>query len=129
MATITSTWTENVDVYTGQTIGTASSRTDDIDIAAGEYFDIFCHFKCTFHGSATAGASIEVFGSTDSGTTDSTDPVIAFDIPVDAGATVVVPFKIPTGVPYVAVKASNLDGSQTLTACELTYAGLQVTSA
>ena len=98
MATISSAWTENQNVYTGQVIGTSASRTDDIDIANLAFFDIFANLTLTFNGAATVGATVEVFGSANSGTSDSTDPVISFDIPVDAGATVIVPLKILPGL-------------------------------
>ena len=129
MATINPLWSENQNVFTGQTIAASGSRTDDIDIATdGPYFKLRLVLTLAFHASATSGATVEVFSSVNSGTNDSTDPILAFEIPVSAGSTVRVPFMVYEE-PYVAIKTTNNDSSQSITGADLTYAGSKVTSA
>ena len=106
-------WTEDINLVNAQTIGTSASRTDDIDLAANDYFIVVIQLRLTFHGSATAGAVVEIFGSVDSGTTDDTIAVWAQDVAVNSGNTDNLSVRIE-GYPYLAVKVTNEDGSQTL---------------
>jgi hypothetical protein len=69
----------------------------------------------TFHASATLGATVKVFTSSD-GTNYTTNQTQEYDIPVSAGATVRHSFTVLTGHKYYKVQVANLDTAQDITA-------------
>lgn len=80
----------------------------------------------TFHGSATAGATVKVFSSSD-GTNYCTASTQEYDIPVAAGGTVRHSFTVLPGHKYYKVQVTNLDTAQDITALYV-YAEPQVAS-
>jgi hypothetical protein len=124
MATISASWTENQSLQGAQTLNASSSDTDDIDLDTNGYVAVLIQWKGTFHGSATEGCTIEVFGSSDSGTSDDTIALCSRKVAVDAGNTVTVSILIEN-VPYIAVKRTNNDGSHSITNETVVYAGLK----
>ena len=128
MATITAAWTENVSVQAAQTLAANYSDVDDIDIAAAGYDKIVLQFSVTFHASATEGYTIEIFNSSNSGTTEDNIPIITQNISVAAGLikTLSIPIE---GLPYIAVYRKNEDGSYDITNETITYAGRKWSSA
>ena len=69
----------------------------------------------TFHGSATAGATIKVFASGD-GTNFDTVEYATQSVAVSAGNTVRVTFPINPACKYFRVQVTNLDTAQDITA-------------
>lgn len=69
----------------------------------------------TFHGSATAGATVKVFASGD-GTNFDTVEYATQSVAVSAGASVQVTFPINPAVKYFRVQVTNLDTAQDITA-------------
>jgi len=69
----------------------------------------------TFHGSATAGATVKVFASGD-GTNFDTVEYATQSVAVSAGNSIQVTFPINPAVKYFRVQVTNLDASQSITA-------------
>ena len=70
----------------------------------------------TFHASATLGATVKVFTSSD-GTNYTTNQTQEYDIPFPAGGgTVRHSFTVLTGHKYYKVQVANLDTAQDITA-------------
>lgn len=128
MATITASWTENQSLQAAQTLNAAASDTDDIDIATAGYDAVLVQWIGTFNASATAGATIEVFGSPDSGTNEDSIPLLSIPVAVSAGNTVKVSFTLE-GVPYAAIKRTNVDATYAITNETVLYAGRKWASA
>lgn len=63
----------------------------------------------TFHGSATAGATVKMFSSHD-GTNYTTNPFFEYDVPLSAGATVRHSFTVLTGHKYYKPQLTNGSG-------------------
>jgi len=123
MATITTpAWTEDVSLQAAQTLAASASDTDDVDIATAGYDRIVLQFSVTFHGSATAGYKIEIFSSSNSGTTEDNLPIITQNISLVTSSTKTISI-IVDGLPYIAVKRTNLDGSQDIANEAVIYAG------
>ena len=80
----------------------------------------------TFHASATLGATVKVFTSSD-GTNYCTSDTQEYDIPVSAGNTVRHAFTVLTGHKNYKVQVTNLDTAQDITALYI-YAEPQVAS-
>jgi hypothetical protein len=69
----------------------------------------------TFHASATAGATVKIFTSSD-GTNYCTNDTQEYDVPVSAGNTVRHSFVVLPGHKYYKVQVTNLDAAQDITA-------------
>lgn len=69
----------------------------------------------TFHASATAGATVHVYTSSD-GTNYTGISLVDFDVAVSAGNTVRAAFNLYTGHKYYKVTVQNLDTGQSITA-------------
>lgn len=80
----------------------------------------------TFHASATLGATVKVFTSSD-GTNYCTSDTQEYDVPVTAGATVRHSFTVATGHKYYKIQVTNLDTAQDITALYV-YSEPQVAS-
>jgi hypothetical protein len=80
----------------------------------------------TFHASATLGATVKVFTSSD-GSNYTTNDTQEYDIPVSAGATVRHSFTVNPGHKYYKIQVTNLDTAQDITALYI-YAEPQVAS-
>lgn len=91
----------------------SSSASTAVDISTALQCSI--EVKMTFHGSATNGATVAVYGSGDNTNWD-TGAYDEFDIPVSAGSTVQHNLPILPSPKYVRVVVSNLDAVQDITA-------------
>ncbi len=80
----------------------------------------------TFHGSATLGATVKVFTSSD-GTNYCTNDTQEYDIPVSAGNTVRHSFTVLPGHKNYKIQVTNLDTAQDITALYV-YSEPQVVS-
>ncbi len=69
----------------------------------------------TFHASATLGATVKVFSSSDT-TNYTTTAIQEYDVPVSAGATVRHAFSVLSGHKNYKVHVLNLDTAQSITA-------------
>lgn len=107
MATFTASWTEGT-VYRTQTAVAASGGTDttDVDIATSGYFSIVAQIELDIGTTPTGSVLIEIFGSSDSGTNDDTEPLIQRTVPFTAVAIKRVSIPI-RGIPYVAIRVTN----------------------
>jgi len=122
MPTSRPAWTENQTLQAAQTVNASSSDTDDLDLDAAGFDEVLLIFAVTFNGSATGDYLIEIFTSADGGSNDSTVPIIAQPVECDPGQTVRVSVSV-AGVPYIAVKRTNEDGSYSITNETVMYAG------
>ena len=105
MSTITPSWTENVSIQTAQTLSAGYCDTDDVDIANEGYDKIVVQASVTFHASATGGYKIEIFNSSDSGTTDDNIPIITQNVSCVSGSTRNISIPVE-GLPYIVSPAA-----------------------
>lgn len=69
----------------------------------------------TFHASATAGATVKIYGSSD-GTNYTTAPIDQFTMPFTAGTTQRWSRQVMFGPKYIKVAITNLSSAQSITA-------------
>ena len=124
MTTTTAVWTENTNLHTSGTVAAAASATDDIDIDNLAYLMVSVTIEILFGGSPDGDVDIEVFGSNDSGTQDDTEPILSFKLSEATSTTKRRTFQI-MGVPYIAVKITNNDTTDTVT-YDSWYSGLKL---
>jgi len=114
MTIIKPTWTENVNLHTSASLAAAASVTDDVDLDTLGADQALITIEIVFGGSVDGNVLVEIFGSANSGTDDDTIPLTSFTIPENDSVTkrksVIV-----TGVPYIAVKVTNNDSTDTVT--------------
>ena len=127
MATITASWTENVTLHTSGSVSAGASATDDIDLAIAGYDCVEVQVRITFGSTPDDGCDVEVFASPDSGTTDDTIPLFAFQVQ-EVTSTQVIKSFVVRDVPYIAVKLTNNDSTDAVT-YEADYAGRKWSSA
>ncbi len=128
MATITASWTENVTLHTSASLAAGATASDDLDIATEGYDLVVIQFRVTFGGSPDGDCDVEIFQSSDSGTTDDNDqPLVTFTIDRQTSTQVVVSKKV-LDLPYIIVKLTNNDTTDNVT-YEAKYAGREWNSA
>lgn len=103
----------------------AASSGINLDTAV----DFGIGYKMTFHGSATAGATIELYADPTGATLDFTigtyaDPCDAGDVAVDAGRAVEGFIPLNRAAKYTKARVKNLDTAQSITAIYL-YSHIQ----
>ena len=118
MTTTTVSWTENQTLKSAATIAAASSSTNDLDIATAGYDLVVLQFNIA-HSSST-GVTVEIFGSVDSGTTDSNETLPGG---FSTTGTDVIKTVTVAGQAYIAVKITNDDGSNATGNISVLYAG------
>lgn len=108
-------WTENVNLHTSSSVSSGSSATDDIDLDnAGPYDMVAITIEIAFGGSPDGDVTVEIFGSTDSGTNDDTIAIIAASIS-EATSTTKRATYIVENLPYIAVTVTNNDSTDAVT--------------
>ena len=127
MATITPTWTEATNLHTSGTVAAAASATDDIDLDNLGYDMVLVTIEIAFGGTPDGDCTVEVLGSSDSGTNDDTVALHTLAIEEAASTTKRISLQIKD-VPYIAVKVTNNDSTATVT-YDSWYAGRKFTSA
>lgn len=96
-------WTTGVALKTAATLNAGGSLQDDVNLASDGYFE--AEFFVSVTTIAAGDITIEVFGSSDVGTSISTEPLQKFIIPFTAAATKSRSFVISG--PWRRVKVSN----------------------
>ena len=114
MATIKPVWTENVNLHTSSSVAAAASVTDDIDLDTLGADAVAIVIEVVFGATPDGNVLVEIFGSSNSGTDDDTEPITSFTIKETASAT-----KRKTVVlkdlAYLAVKVTNNDSTDSVT--------------
>ena len=114
MATIKPVWTENVNLHTSGTIAAGANVTDDIDLDNLGADVVAIVIEIIFGATPDDDVLVEIFGSSDSGTNDDTEPITAFTIVETASATKRKTIVLKD-VAYIAVKVTNNDSADTVT--------------
>lgn len=126
MATITATWTENQSLRASGSLAAGASESNSIDVnddaTVGGADTVVIQVSITI-GSSTS-ATVEVFGSADSGATTDTFPVDSYEVSADDVRTVTIP-----DYPYITVTVTNNDGTNAVTDLTIIYAARQWNSA
>ena len=114
MATIKPVWTENVNLHSSAALAFGASVTDDIDLDTLGADAIAIVIEIVFGSTPDGNVLVEIFGSSNSGTDDDTEPITSFTIEEAASGT-----KRKTIVlkdlAYVAVKVTNNDSADSVT--------------
>ena len=114
MATIKPVWTENVNLHTSGTIAAGASVTDDIDLDTLGADACAIVIEIVFGATPDNDVLVEIFGSSNSGTDDDTEPITAFTI-ADTASTTKRKTIVLKDVAYIAVKVTNNDSADTVT--------------
>lgn len=120
MATISPNWTEAVSLRAAATLAASGTATNDIDLDTLGADRSEVQVDITI-GSST-GVTVEVFGSTDSGTTDDTTPLLAYTVAANDRRTLIL-----TGA-YRQIKLTNNDGTNATGNIGIDHAWRQWTS-
>lgn len=122
-ATITPSWTENQTVsgFDDAAIAAAGTTSGDIDMAASGYDVVVIQIKVTFGGTPDGDATIEIFASSDSGTTDDTIALYSISVSETATTTERISITIDRAA-FLQVKVTNNDSADTIDVSAL-YAG------
>lgn len=129
MATISSLWTENLDVtFDDTTPARTVEGKGPIDLAAAGYITVFIQFKIIFGGSADGDAVIRIRGSADSGTDKDTILLSEITVPFATGVTKKVSIPI-RDVPYIEVGVYNGNTAVEDITISAKYAGEKYSSA
>jgi len=122
MATISSSYTENQSLRASATLAASGTDTNTIDLATNGYIAVQIQTDIDI-GSST-GVTVEVFSSSDSGTTVDTVPIMSYTTDADEVRALFV-----TGYPFLSVKVTNDDGSNAVTDITQIYSGLEYVTA
>lgn len=123
MATITPSWTENVNLHTSAVLSAGSTATDDIDIATEGYDAVAIVIEIAFGSTPDGDALVEILASSNSGTDDDTEPVTSFIIEA-ATSTTLRKTVVIKDLAYIAVAVTNQDTTDNVT-YDSWYAGRQ----
>ncbi len=117
MSTTTPSWTENQTLESGVSIAAGGNAVSNLDMAANGYDIATIQFDIA-HGSSS-GVTVEFFSSPDSGTTkdDVSLPGGFTTSGTDVKKTIVI-----MGHPYVTIKITNNDGSNSTGTIKVKYA-------
>lgn len=107
-------WAENVNLHTSGAVAAGASATDDIDLDTLGADLVSVVVEIVFGATPDGDVLVEVFGSTDSGTNDDTEPLLSFTIEETADATKRKSFALG-GIPYAAIKVTNNDTTDSVT--------------
>jgi len=128
MATISSSWTENLDVtFDDASPAKTVEGVGPIDLAAAGYIAVFIQFKIIFGGSADGDATIRIRGSADSGTDKDTILLREITVPFGVGETKKVSMLI-RDVPYIEVGVYNGNSAVEDITISAKYAGEKYSS-
>ena len=121
MATISSSWTENVSVRSAATIAAGATATHDIDLdtLGADLSEVQIDITI----GSSSGVTVEIFGSPDSGVTDDTTALVSYTVAASDRRTIAL-----TGA-YRQVKLTNNDGSNATGNIAIIHAWRQWTSA
>ena len=114
MATIKPVWSENVNLHTSAALAFGASVTDDIDLDTLGADLVAIVIEIIFGATPDGDVLIEVFGSSNSGVDDDTEPLASFSIAEAVSATKRKTIKIKD-LAYIAVKVTNNDGADSVT--------------
>ena len=114
MATIKPVWTENVNLHTSAALAFGASATDDIDLDTLGADAVAIVIEILFGATPDGDVLVEIFGSSDSGVQDDTEPLTSFRIPQTASVTKRKTIVLKD-VAYLAVKVTNNDSADSVT--------------
>ena len=114
MATIKPVWTENVNLHTSASLAFGASVTDDIDLDTLGADLCAIVIEIIFGATPDGDVLVEIFGSSDSGVSDDTEPLTSFIIPFAASVTKLKTIVIKD-MAYIAVKVTNNDSADSVT--------------
>jgi hypothetical protein len=114
MATITPSWTENVEYHASASLAAGASATDDIDLDNASYDAVQVTVEIVFGGTTDGDVDVEILLSSDSGTTDDTEASIKYTIPATDSATKSRSVTVKD-TPYIAIKVTNNDSTDNVT--------------
>lgn len=128
MASITSTWAAQASVTMSDTSPADGVKsTGNIDLATPGYDRVFLETSITFGAAAIDYADINIYGSSDGGTTFDTVPLYNRRIDAVASTTVIVG-QIVDGVPFVKIEIDNQSNVE-ITSLAVDYQGRTWSSA
>lgn len=108
MATFTTSWT-NATLHSSSSVSNGANVTDDVNIASSGYYRIVAQIDLDIASGSPAGdVTIEVFGSSDSGTAVDTIPSQKVTVPFSGTGNKKVSLVIDG--PWCRVKVSNGTG-------------------
>ena len=115
MAKITADWAEAQTLHSSSSISAGSSVTDDIDLDNLGALGVAIQIEIIFGGTPDANVLVEILGSVDSGTQDDTEVIHSFTIEDTASATKRGPTITVFDFPYIAVRVTNNDSTDSVT--------------
>lgn len=129
MATISSSWTENVAVsFDDATPAKTVEGKGPIDLADAGYIGVVIQFRITWGGSADGNATIRVRSSPDSGTTKDTELLFSQEVAFTQSVTKNITVTIMEQ-PYIEVGVYNGNSAAEDITIAADYAGLKYASA
>lgn len=86
MAKITADWTEDVELRAAATLAAGATATHDIDLdnLGADRVDVQIDIVL----GSSSGVTVEIYGSPDSGTTDDTEPLVAYTVSANDRRTI-----------------------------------------
>ena len=115
MATIKPNWTENqaISGFDDAAVAAGGSTEGDIDLDNLGFDLVAIQIKITFGGTPDDDALIEIFSSSDSGTTDDSLAITALTVEEAVSTTKRLTVVVPN-LPFIQVKVTNNDSTDTI---------------
>jgi hypothetical protein len=129
MGSISADWTENQSLsFDDSSPAKTVEGKADIDLAAAGYVGVVIQLSLTWGASADGPATINIYGSSNSGTTDDTEPIFSQSVEETASGTKVISIPIMY-VPYIIVGIYNGNTAVEDLTISGIYAGLEFVTA